>query len=377
MRILSSSVSLAASVSTTTTEVRSERARFWAGDRPQGAGAGEPGSPTGATPAIRATPAIPARGEGPATPAVPATPAGPAHRAKAGEPAAAEDPGDGLSARDEIRLLILLRTFGLHRHAGAADEIRRAYADGAAQADATSAELSRAAATAPPAAAPTRAGFGGEVDVSVTRIEATTVTFAAAADVTTADGRHIDTAATLEMQRVSATIAELQLRFGDAARTPQLKDPLAVNLAGAPAALEGTQRLDLDGDGEAEEVAQLASGSAWLARDLDGSGNIESGRELFGPASGDGFQELAALDQDGNGWVDEGDAAFAELALWDGKQLTSLSAAQIGALYTGAAQTPVAVTGADGAVAGQIRETGLYLREDGTAGTLQHVDLVA
>jgi hypothetical protein len=35
-----------------------------------------------------------------------------------------------------------------------------------------------------------------------------------------------------------------------------------------------------------------------------------NGAELFGARSGDGFAELAALDGDGNGWIDEGDAAW-------------------------------------------------------------------
>jgi hypothetical protein len=35
------------------------------------------------------------------------------------------------------------------------------------------------------------------------------------------------------------------------------------------------------------------------------------------------------------------------------------------------------VSGAGGVEAGQLRATGLYLREDGTAGTVQHVDLLA
>jgi hypothetical protein len=277
MRILSSSVSLAASVTTTATEVRSERSLFWTGDPPprDGARTVPAGDRLRATPA---TPAIPARGEGPATPAIPATPARP-QRAGEGD-GDGEDPGrDGLTARDEIRLLILRRTFGLEGglHA-AAHEIQQAYADGAAEAAETSAAFSRAEAAASPATAPSRAGWGLEVDVSVQRTEATTVAFAAA-EVTTADGRHLETAATLEMQRLAVTTAELQLRAGDRRLAT---DPLAVNLAGAPVAFDGTQHLDLDGDGVAEEVAQLASGSAWLARDLDGSGAVEAGGELFG-----------------------------------------------------------------------------------------------
>jgi hypothetical protein len=370
MRIVGSSVSLSAATTVERSELQQGRVVAWFGDPPPPEGA-PPGSGSRATPAVPALPAQPA-GDGPATPAVPADPATRGRKARAD----GDDDGAGRSRspRDEITLLILRRAFRLTAGTRAAQAIHRAYADGEEQAAAAGEAVSRAQAEAaapraPPA--PQRAGWGLEVDLAVTQIDRTAVSFRATAQVTTADGRQLAAAASLDMERVSTRTAEVHLRAGDA----RVKDPLAVNLDGGPVSLAGTQRLDLDGDGQAEEVAQLAGGSAWLARDLDGSGAVESGAELFGPATGDGFGELAALDGDGNGWVDEGDRAFAELALWDGRTLTPLAAAGIGALSTASAATPLAVSGDGGAPAGQIRATGLYLREDGAAGTLQHVDL--
>jgi hypothetical protein len=112
--------------------------------------------------------------------------------------------------------------------------------------------------------------------------------------------------------------------------------------------------------------------------DRNGNGAVDSGLELFGPATGSGFGELAALDGDGNGWVDEGDAAFRALALWSPSAgtLSPLSAAGVGAIYAGSAATPFEVR-AGGAAVAAVAETGLFLREDGRAGTVQHVDLVA
>jgi hypothetical protein len=60
--------------------------------------------------------------------------------------------------------------------------------------------------------------------------------------------------------------------------------------------------------------------TAWLVRDLDGDGQISSGRELFGsftaghPANG--FEALAALDADGDGFITERDPSFAQLRFW-------------------------------------------------------------
>jgi hypothetical protein len=89
---------------------------------------------------------------------------------------------------------------------------------------------------------------------------------------------------------------DVHLRAGDARRV----DPLVLNLGGGPTRFEGRRRFDLDADGEAEEMARLAGGSAYPALDRNGNGRVDDGRALFGPASGDGFAELAGHDADGN-----------------------------------------------------------------------------
>jgi hypothetical protein len=57
----------------------------------------------------------------------------------------------------------------------------------------------------------------------------------------------------------------------------------------------------------------------WIALDRDGDGAITSGAELFGDATGDarnGFEALAALDDNRDGVIDRRDAAFALLLVW-------------------------------------------------------------
>ena len=95
----------------------------------------------------------------------------------------------------------------------------------------------------------------------------------------------------------------------------------------------------------------------------------------------DGFADLAQYDDDGNGWIDAADAAFSRLRIWSrdagGKdQLIGLQQQGIGALYLGKANTPFALKDADNTLQGAVRASGLYLREDGAAGTLQQLDLV-
>lgn len=201
------------------------------------------------------------------------------------------------------------------------------------------------------------------------RHERETTAFAAEGRVVLESGETISFSLRLRMNRQQTEVRELSFQAGE------MSDPIAVNLDGLGVRLSGERAaFDLDGDGIEEMVATLAEGSAWLAWDRDGNQQIDSGVELFGPSTGDGFGELAAADVDGNGWIDEGDAAYQSMGLWRDGRFTSLQEAGIGALAAASVATPFALQqGAE--LLGQIRQTGVYLREDGAAGLMQQVDL--
>ena len=96
--------------------------------------------------------------------------------------------------------------------------------------------------------------------------------------------------------------------------------------------------------------------------------------------SGDGFAELATLDSDNNGWIDENDAAYEKLSVWTkdstGKdQLSTLKEANVGAISLARVATPFELKDSQNDQQGEIRATGIYLREDGAAGTIQQIDL--
>ena len=164
---------------------------------------------------------------------------------------------------------------------------------------------------------------------------------------------------------------------GDAVR----KDPLVINFEGNAAELTGEKfDFDIDADGVDDRISFVSSASGFLALDRNGNGRIDDGHELFGARTGDGFAELAAYDSDGNGWIDENDAIFAELRIWTkdssgADQLGTLAQHNIGALYLGQAATPFDLKDAQYNQHGQILSTGVYLFEDGRAGTMQQLDL--
>lgn len=196
--------------------------------------------------------------------------------------------------------------------------------------------------------------------------------FAASGKVRTADGREIDFDLSLTMCREFESTRE----YEESGRI-ELRDPLVINYAGRAAELTDLRfDFDLDADGRSESLPMLARGSGYLCLDGNDNGRIDDGRELFGALSGDGFADLKQHDADGNGWIDEADPVFAALGVWfpDG-ELKPLKETGVGALHLGSAASSFALKDADNALLGQIRRSGVYLNEDGSAGSLQQIDL--
>jgi hypothetical protein len=157
-------------------------------------------------------------------------------------------------------------------------------------------------------------------------------------------------------------------------------DPLVLNFGGKAAELSDFRfAFDLDGDGTDDDMPGLTPGSGYLALDRDENGTIDDGSELFGPGTGSGFQELAAYDEDKNGWIDEGDGIFDRLSLWEvdaqGERLSSLKDRGVGAIFLGSLEAPFDLKDETNQLEGRIARHGLFLEEDGTAGTVQELDV--
>jgi hypothetical protein len=195
--------------------------------------------------------------------------------------------------------------------------------------------------------------------------------------VKTADGREISLDVSLNMSReyyeenaaYSLTLAPLT-------------DPLVVNYDGNAADLTETKyAFDLNMDGSAEQISFISPGSGgFLALDRNQDGLINDASELFGAISGNGFAELSGLDEDQNGWVDTGDSMYFDLSVWEKDEngddrLIALADTGIGAIYLSATDSPFRITDSKNETLGQVRSTGVYLKEDGGAGTIQQIDL--
>jgi len=112
------------------------------------------------------------------------------------------------------------------------------------------------------------------------------------------------------------------------------RDPLVLSLEGTQPLAHTTFAFNLQGN--EGKLVHLNANSGYLVLDKNGNGVVDSGRELFGPTSGEGFKELARLDEDGNGWIDKKDSFFSQLKFWhisaSSEQLLSLKEVGIGAL---------------------------------------------
>ncbi len=208
------------------------------------------------------------------------------------------------------------------------------------------------------------------------RIESEETSFSTVGKVRTADGREIDFNINVGMSRTvqERYMESLQLGF-------TMCDPLVINLDTDIASLsDQTFYFDIDADGELDEISKLGPGSGYLALDKNGDGQINDGSELFGTASGNGFADLAEYDEDGNGWIDENDAIWEKLKIWckdeEGNDvLYRLADKGVGAICLQNVSTDFTLKGASGQTQGAIRNSGLFLYENGAAGTIQHVDV--
>ena len=207
--------------------------------------------------------------------------------------------------------------------------------------------------------------------------ESESVAFASSGMVKTQDGRSIDFNIEVSMSRAFTSQINT-LTTQNYIKT----DPLVINLDTDIGSVTDQKFLfDLDSDGDEEEISFAGKGSGFLALDKNGDGRIGDGSELFGTKSGDGFKDLAAFDEDGNGWIDENDSIYSKLKVWTKDEagndyLINLKDADVGAIYLDNADTQFSLKDGNNRLNGEIKKTGIYLHEStGAAGTLNHIDL--
>lgn len=364
MKIAGSDILLSSQrIAATKTEVK-ESLRMWVGDqRPdfEGRGRGQAAAPGRFADAVHLSQA--------------------AQQAQPGKQVASDD--TELSPEDEPKMALLVRMIeiltGKKIKLISPKELSEGMQKAQEQTQETTVALQKAQQQGSGQAAPERAGYGVEYDYYERHYEAEKTTFAAEGVIQTQDGKTIEFSVNLSMSREFLREQSVSVREGDA----KMKDPLVLNFAGNAAELTTTRfDFDIDSDGRQDQIAFVGPNSGFLALDRNSDGKINDGRELFGAATGEGFAELAAYDQDGNQWIDENDAIYQNLRIWskDGQgndQLVGLGERGVGAIYLGHVTSPFSLKDSENALVGQIRESGVFLNESGAVGTVQQIDLTA
>ena len=98
-------------------------------------------------------------------------------------------------------------------------------------------------------------------------------------------------------------------------------DPIVLDLNGDGVDLSASAAFDIDADGTPDQIGWIGPEDGLLAMDLDGSGAIEDGSELFsevfnGGSYADSLEALASLDDNNDGVIDARDTAFDRIVVW-------------------------------------------------------------
>lgn len=222
---------------------------------------------------------------------------------------------------------------------------------------------------------PPEEGWGLTYDYREVFEEVESVRFRSNGTVTTRDGKAYAFELQFTMDRSFYQENAVNIRMGDAVKV----DPLVVVYGGGTPGLGQRQAFDLDADGKDDQIAMPTDGSGFLALDKNGNGVIDDGSELFGPENGDGFEALRLYDEDNNHWIDEADDVFDRLSIMAVNELGQQTLFKLGEMGIGAIFLDEVKTqfGFRDAVSdkGALRSSSVFLREDGTAGTIHHIDL--
>lgn len=182
-----------------------------------------------------------------------------------------------------------------------------------------------------------------------------------------ADGRSIEWSFDLQMQAEQLSVRQT---------SAVLQDPLVLSLANTPVQLTtDSTTLDFDGRGTLRQLPGLGQQQFYLMRDQNRNQQLDSGLELFGPATGQGFSELAQLDEDRNGFIDIQDSSWHQLGLWQKDTgFQTLAHYGIAAISTESVATPFELYQQD-ELLGRIARSSIYLSEQGKAGLIQQIDV--
>ena len=204
-----------------------------------------------------------------------------------------------------------------------------------------------------------------------------TTTFSAQGQINKYDGTRVSIDISITMSRLFST------KISGTEMGAILKDPLVINSSGTVAeSTELTFQFDIGADDTSDQILSVKPGNRFLKLDRNEGGEYDNdGSELSGNQSGNRFADLVAHENDRNGLIDKGHTVFDRLRVFvqDGsgnRQLAALGAKGVEAIYLKYVSTLSEIKNELNDLKGVVRETGLYVGENGEVDTLKQIDLV-
>ena len=223
--------------------------------------------------------------------------------------------------------------------------------------------------------------FGASFESTHTYYQKSSIDFSSSAHIVTNNGT-FDIDLNLSFTQEFYEEHKTKIEFGSI----NLQDPLIINFKEDLQSFDNIERnltfeFDLNSDGTKQRIPLIKESSGFLALDKNGNNQIDNGSELFGPKTGDGFEELAQYDEDKNNWIDETDSIFKDLRVWqvgkDGEgRLITLGEAGVGAIYLSSIATGFNYSNSIEEPTASLKESSIFLKESGEAGLITSVDLV-
>ncbi|MGL1958229.1 MAG: hypothetical protein OCD00_13025 [Colwellia sp.] len=190
----------------------------------------------------------------------------------------------------------------------------------------------------------------------------------------------IDYSFTLESEQLSYSRFEMT--------AGALKDPLLVQFGQKSMGnITGEHNFAINEDNTLDKLPIFSGDVGYLVFDKNNNQQADNGSELFGPKTGQGFNELAQLDSNGNGFIDEGDMHFDQLAIWqpsdhlnspansESTQWLSLKEAGIEAINLSSIATPYNFYNQSGETQAQLTRSGFAINSDGQAMGVHQIDV--
>ncbi len=162
-----------------------------------------------------------------------------------------------------------------------------------------------------------------------------------------------------------------------------LKDPLIVQfgeqgLGEISSAIE----FHINRDNTLDSLPIFSGDVGYLVYDKNSNQQADDGSELFGPRTGQGFNELAELDTNKNGFIDHEDERFEQLFIWQpskeiiqAEQWLSLQQAKIQAISLSSTTTPYNFYDQQGQIQAQLRQSSFAINNDGLGRGVHQVDV--